>query len=104
MNIETDNSKHESSASEKSWFEQNVNLLIAELVIACALTLIAQAMFQFHMLGLHPIFSEEHPAHFELESMYGFQALFGFVVFICVVFLGRMLRPIIMRKEDYYDS
>ena len=98
------NSKPDSQASENSWFERNVNLIILGLFVACAATLIAQAMCEFHLFGLHPLFSEEHPAHFKLESVFGFQALFGFTAFVVVVFLGRFLRIFVKRNEDYYDS
>jgi hypothetical protein len=104
MHHDNNNANPTSPVNDKSWFERNVNLVIAGLVVACAATLIAQAMFRFELLGLHRLFSEEHPAHFELESVFGFQALFGFVAFVAVVFLGRFLRIFVKRNEDYYDS
>ena len=48
-------------------------------------------------------YTNDH-AHFELENFKGFQAIFGFVAFVVVVFLGMGLRLIIERKEDYYDG
>ncbi len=97
MNTETDNSNHESHSSDKSWPERNVNLLIAALVVACVATLVAQFVYT-------PLFDDHHPAHFKQENIFGFSAVFGFVAFVGVVFLGRLLRLIVMRKEDYYDS
>jgi hypothetical protein len=104
MHHDNNNANSQSPAGGKSWFERNVNLIIAGLIVACAATLIAQAMCRFELLGLHPLFSEEHPAHFELESLFGFEAMFGFVAFVTVVFLGRVLRIFVKRDEDYYDS
>ena len=97
MKTKTDNSKDESHAGDQSWVERNVNLFIAGLVIACVATLVAQLVFS-------PMFSEEHPAHFEIETFFGFEAIFGFVAFVAVVFLGWLLRFFVKRDEDYYDS
>lgn len=97
MKTENDNSKDESHASDQSWLERNVNLVIMGLVIACIATLVAQLVFS-------PLFSDEHPAHFEIETFFGFEAIFGFVAFVAVVFLGWLLRFFVKRDEDYYDS
>lgn len=105
MNTETDNSKHDSNEShgaDQSWFERNVNLIIGGLVVACLLTLVAQAICG-PVFGM-PFYDEHHHPHFPQEEWFGFQAIFGFVAFAVVVFLGTMLRKVIMRKEDYYDS
>lgn len=84
-------------AQDASWFERNVNLIIIGLVVACVITLLMQAVFT--------MFDEHHPPHFPAyENFFGFQAAFGFVAFVVVVFLGKLLRPIIRRKEDYYDA
>ncbi len=100
MNTETENSKHE--PGDKTWFEKNVNLIIVGLVVACVLTVVAQLVLP--MMG-YPMFDDHHPAHFPgIEDVIGFQAFFGFASFVAVVFLGKFLRLIIMRKEDYYDS
>lgn len=40
----------------------------------------------------------------EAESIPLFPALFGFVVFVLIVLLGMVLRKLVMRREDYYDS
>ncbi len=78
------------------WLERNVNLLIVALVAACASTLVAELVFS-------PFFDEHHPAHFELENVFGYQAVLGFAAFVCVVFLGKLLRVFVQRPEDYYD-
>lgn len=101
MNTQTDNSKnkidsHTGDHSDQSWLERNVNLVIVGLVVACVLTLVAE-------WGFGPFFDEKHPPHFAQEEWFGFQAGFGFIAFAVVVFLGTMLRKLIMRGEDYYD-
>ena len=49
-----------------------------------------------------------HPMHnpnFEAEKWHLFNAVFGFVSFALLVFVGKyILRPIVMRDEDYYDE
>jgi uncharacterized membrane protein len=95
MNDEHKNEKH--GVESPSWFERNVNTIIIGLIVACVLTVLAQLVF--------PMFDEHHPPHFpQYENMIGFQAIFGFAAFVIVVFLGKGLRLIIKRKEDYYDA
>jgi len=48
-------------------------------------------------------FTFHRHAYFALEEIYGFPAFFGFVSFIFIVLVGKWLRKILMRKEDYYD-
>jgi len=77
-----------------SWFErpENIRRMIIGLVITCAGLAIADLFYE-----------NPHP-HFEpLETSFGFQAWFGFVAFVVIVFLGRGLRFIVSRPEDYYD-
>lgn len=84
------------TSSSPSWIERNVNLVIWGLVIACVLSLVAEPVFG-------PFFDDHHPAHFELEKIFGYQAVIGFVAFVAAVFLGKALRLIVRREEDYYD-
>lgn len=100
MTHESDTLNHDST--DLSWAERNVNWIIIGLVVACILTVVAQ-MLSGPVFDM-PLFDEHHPAHFEIENLLGFQAMFGFAAFVVVVFLGRGLRMIVMRKEDYYDS
>ena len=48
-------------------------------------------------------FIDKHP-YFPWEEWPGFYAAFGFVVFVGLILVAKyILRPIIKRKEDYYD-
>jgi hypothetical protein len=78
---------------QDSWFEKrgNIRMMIGALVVACI------------GLGLADLFYKNDHAHFDIEKSFAFQAWFGFVVFVVIVFLGIALRPIIKRDEDYYD-
>lgn len=77
-----------------SWFERpgGVRLMIVGLVAACAVVTVADFFYE-----------NPHP-HFAIETTFGFQAWFGFVAFAVIVFLGRAVRPIVSREEDYYEK
>lgn len=79
--------------AEMSWFErpENIRKLIIGLVIACVAVSLADLFY-----------TNPHP-HFGIESSFAFQAWFGFVTFVVIVFLGRVLRLFVSRPEDYYD-
>ena len=93
----TEQNKYSNDAHEPadpSWFERpkNINLLIWCLVGVCAVLVLADL-----------VYPNDHP-HFNVEKFFGFQAWFGFAAFVGVVFIGRFLRLIVKREEDYYDS
>ncbi len=79
--------------TEQSWFDRpaNIKLMIRALIVVCV-GLVAADLF----------YTNPHP-HFDLESSFGFQAWFGFVAFVVIVFLGRLLRLIVSKPEDYYE-
>lgn len=78
---------------EPTWFErpENVRMLVIALCVICGLLVISEWFYE-----------NPHP-HFDAESIFGFQAWFGFIAFVVIVFLGRALRLIVSRPEDYYD-
>ena len=87
------NETHE--PTDPSWFEKksNLRLMIIGLIVCCVLLLLAQLTY-----------TNDH-AHFpQYENIFGFEAMFGFVAFVVIVFLGMGLRRIIERDEDYYDG
>ena len=42
-------------------------------------------------------------AHFGWERWVGFYAVYGFLAYAAVVFIGGKLRKVVGRREDYYD-
>lgn len=98
LTVHMNDSHADNSKADPSWFERqaNVRLIIWSLMIACAGLLLAEWL-------LGPFHDDHHPAHFDIEHVFGYQALLGFVAFVVVVFLGTGLRLIIKRPEDYYD-
>ena len=88
----TDPTPQHPSKETPWWLDdpRNVNRLCYGLYAVCALLLVA---------GL---FVDQH-AHFPIEEWFGFQAWFGFIVFVLVVLAGKKLRLVVKRDEDYYD-
>lgn len=80
--------------SDPSWFEKprSINLMIGALVLACVALVLADLFYE-----------NPHPHFPKWENVFGFQAWFGFIAFVIIVFLGRLLRVIVRRPEDYYD-
>ena len=55
------------------------------------------------ILFLLDLFVEKHP-HFPWEHAFGFSAVYGFIACVLLVLVARfILRPIVMRREDFYD-
>jgi len=53
---------------------------------------------------LGDFFIHKSHAHFEVEKSFGFFAVYGFVSFIVLVAVAKyILRPLVMRREDYYE-
>ena len=93
------NQKHEPSSVDgdhpidSSWFDQpsNVRKIIIGLVVLCVCLVFADLFY-----------TNDHP-YFAVETFFGFQAWVGFLAFVVIVFLGRFLRLIVRREENYYD-
>ena len=49
-----------------------------------------------------PFFLHDKHGYFMFETAIGFHAAYGFGAFVFVVLLGKELRKLIMRPEDYY--
>jgi hypothetical protein len=45
----------------------------------------------------------DHTGPFAIKGVFGFYAIFGFVASLVVAVLTRLLRPLVARREDYYD-
>jgi hypothetical protein len=81
------------AGEKKRWLDHpgNVQKLLWALYAVCAFLFLFDALY------------EKHP-HFAAEEWFGFYAIFGFLVFVFIVLAGKMLRKVLMRREDYYDS
>jgi hypothetical protein len=38
------------------------------------------------------------------EALFGFYGVYGFVACVALVLVARLLRTVLMRREDYYDA
>ena len=55
------------------------------------------------LLLLVDLFYHKH-AFFPWEEKFGFYSIYGFVACVILVLVAKyILRPMVMRKEDYYD-
>lgn len=74
------------------WLDKpgSVNLLIYVLIAACAATVVAD--FFYHKHG-----------EFHFQEFVGFDALYGFVAYVGLVNLAKVVRVLLMRSEDYYE-
>lgn len=49
------------------------------------------------------LFSHRY-GEFGFEDMLFFPAIYGLIAFVVVVMISRLLRPLLMREETYYDD
>lgn len=54
------------------------------------------------LLALTDLFYEKH-GHYSVETWFAAYGIFGFVCFVFIVYVGKWLRNLVMRDEDYYD-
>jgi len=76
---------------------ENVGLILKCLYGACAVFVLLELVFLFHWA--------DKEAHYGWENMVGFYAAYGFVSCVLLVFVAKyLLRPAVVRDEDYYDQ
>lgn len=70
---------------------QNVKRLLVTFFSLTGLMLLIDAFFHRHAI-------------FPWEAYFGFYAVYGFVACVVLVIVSKyILRPLVMRQEDYYD-
>jgi hypothetical protein len=69
---------------------RNVTRLLRVFYAVCGLLFVLD--FIIHRHTIHP-----------WEQLPGFYAIFGFVAFVLLVVVAKLLRKLLMRREDYYD-
>lgn len=77
---------------KRYWLDDpgNVTKIVWALVAVCTMLFFADGFYEKH-------------GHFEVEQLFGFYALFGFVVCVVLVLTAKWLRNFLIRPEDYYD-
>ncbi|TDC54029.1 hypothetical protein E1281_16840 [Actinomadura sp. KC345] len=77
---------------DRRWLDEprNVDRVVHGLYLLCALVFLADLLYA------------KHP-HFDVENLFGFYAVFGFVGSVTLVLVAKQLRRVLMRGEDYYE-
>ena len=75
------------------WLDKpkNISLIVWALVAVCVVLFFADAFYHKH-------------AHFGIEQLFGFYGVYGFFMCVALVLVAKVLRTILMRPEDYYDT
>ena len=69
---------------------RNVNRLLGVFYALCGLLFVLDFIIHRH-------------ASRDWEQLPGFYAIYGFVAFVVLVLVAKLLRKLVMRREDYYD-
>ncbi len=86
--------KPKKEAPERVYFfdsPKNVQRVIYALIAVCVTALGLEFVVKRYV---------DHP----WEGLFGFYALYGFVMCVFLVLSAKELRKVLMRKEDYYDE
>ena len=82
--------------SDSSHKSKTAKTIIVGLFITCALGSLVDLLFLSDSFDKH--------AAFEWENWPGFYAVYGFVACVLLVLVSKyILRPLVMRDEDYYE-
>ncbi|HAD88429.1 MAG TPA: hypothetical protein DCG48_13795 [Rhodospirillaceae bacterium] len=76
----------------RSWLDdpKTVRKIVLALFVLCAGLFFADGFYEKH-------------SHFGAEDVFGFYALYGFVMCVVLVVGAKLMRVFLMRDEDYYD-
>ncbi len=82
--------------SDSSHRPKAAKIVIKLLFAACLIGFLIDFLFLSSRFDKHAVF--------EWENWPGFYAVFGFVACVALVLVAKyVLRPLVMRDEDYYD-
>ena len=75
------------------FFEKSSRLrvLLSAFIILCGLLFVID-------------FFVKRYVYFEIEGVYNFYSIFGFIMFSIIIFGSRLLRFLLGRPENYYDK
>jgi uncharacterized membrane protein YidH (DUF202 family) len=80
---------------------KNVKRLLA-VFFACVVGLLVLDGVYLYLAKHHVI---HHHAYYEWENFWGFYSFYGFVACVILVLVSKyVLRPLVKRREDYYDE
>ncbi len=81
------------SAENRRWLDdpRNVTRVVQGLVVLSVLLFLADLLYK-------------KKAHFGVEEIFGFYAIYGFIGSVALVLTAKAMRPLLRRDEDYYES
>ena len=84
---------NEMTKEKPHWLDdkRNVKRIIYALYFVCAALFLSDFFYHKHVV-------------FSFDSWFGFYAIYGFVMCVGLVIGAKLMRIILMRREDYYDS
>ena len=71
--------------------KRNIKRIIYALYVICAALFLAEFFYHKHTV-------------FSFDSWFGFYAIYGFIICVGLVIGAKVIRVVLMRREDYYDS
>jgi len=77
---------------KQNWFYKKNTVKKLRIISSAVLVLILLTEF---FVVLHP--------HFDIEKIFGFYAIFGFLSCVGLIIFAKLLGFLIKRKDDYYD-
>ena len=91
--------KNPNPTDPPGWFDkkENVRKVLFGLFGACGFFVLVDIIFWITDFDKHP--------YFKWEQWPGFYAIYGFVACVVLVLIAKyVLRPLVMRGENYYDA
>ena len=87
------NANKEYNRDHPHWLDnkRNINRIIYALYLICTALFFSDFFYHKHV-------------SFSFESWFGFYAIYGFMMCVGLVIGAKLMRIILMRREDYYDS
>jgi hypothetical protein len=81
-------------SDEQGWFDKprNATRIVYGLYAVCAALLVAELVI------------DRKPEFNGVESWFGFYAVFGFLAYCFIVNAAKLLRKVVRRPENYYES
>ncbi len=77
---------------KQNWFYKKNTIKKLRIISSALFVLILLTEF---FVALHP--------HFDIEKIFGFYAIFGFLSCVGLIIFAKLLGFLIKRKDDYYD-
>ena len=77
---------------KKNWFYRKKT--IKKLIVFSLIILGLLIFIEFFIILHH---------HFDVERIFGFHAIFGFLSCVALIIFAKLLGFLIKRKDDYYD-